>query len=121
MITISILALKNAVMASMADSRYVFTMVNEFLRQAGKPSLFNVQLVGSSKEAVINDPFSIKPDVTINEITEHQLIIIPSLIGDMKSSVYLNKEYAPWIAEQYKNGTEIASLCSGVFLLAYSG
>jgi transcriptional regulator GlxA family with amidase domain len=39
----------------------------------------------------------------------------------MKSSVYLNKEYVGWIADQYKNGTEIASLCTGAFLLAYSG
>ena len=122
MIAVSILALKNAVVASVADSRYVFSMVNEFLRQAGKPPLFKVQLIGLSKEAVVNDGvFSILPDATIHEAKDCNLIIIPSLMGDMKSSTYQNKEYAVWIAAQYKNGTEVASLCSGAFLLAYSG
>jgi len=122
MITVSILALKNAVLASIADSRYVFTMANEFLRQAKKPPLFKIQLIGISKEVPLNDGlFSLHPDVTLNEGNDTNLIIIPSLSGDMKSSVYLNKEYVGWIADQYKNGTEIASLCTGAFLLAYSG
>jgi hypothetical protein len=62
MITVSILALKNAVLASIADSRYVFTMANEFLRQAKKPPLFKIQLIGFSKEVPLNDGlFSLHP------------------------------------------------------------
>jgi transcriptional regulator GlxA family with amidase domain len=122
MITVSILALKNAVLASIADSRYVFMMVNEFLRQASKPPLFKIQLVGISKEVALNDGlFSLHPDFSLDEGKDANLIIIPSLSGDMKSAVYLNKDYVGWIAEQYKNGTEIASLCTGAFLLAYAG
>ena len=122
MITVSILALKNAVLASIADARYVFTMANEFLRQANKPPLFKVQLIGVSKEIVLQDGlFSIRPDLSMDEGKDANLIIIPSLSGDMKSSVYLNKDYVGWIADQYKNGTEIASLCTGAFLLAYAG
>jgi len=122
MITISILALQNAVMASIADARYVFTMVNEFLQQEGKASLFKVQLIGISKEIVLNDGlFSIHPDIELGSVKKSHLIIIPSLAGEMKSAVYLNKEFAQWIAIQYKNGAEIASLCTGAFLLAFSG
>ncbi len=122
MITISILALRNSVLASIADSRYVFTMVNQFLTQAGKKPLFYIQLVGNSRQIELNDGlFSIHPNVTFTEVKNSDLIIIPALTGDMISATHLNREYGHWIAQQYKNGVEIASLCSGAFLLAFSG
>jgi transcriptional regulator GlxA family with amidase domain len=71
---------------------------------------------------VVNDGvFSILPDLSIQDDATADLVIIPSMTGDMKSATYLNREFAAWIAQQYKNGTEVASLCSGAFLLAYSG
>lgn len=122
MITISILALRNSVMASIADTRNVFTMVNTFLAQAKLPPLFNVQLVGLGKDVKLNDGlFSIHPDLTLEAVTETDLIVIPSLAGDMMSATHVNREYAHWIAQQYKNGVEVASLCAGAFLLAFSG
>ena len=122
MITISILALQNAVLASIADSRYVFEIVNQFLIQAGKEPLFNIHLVGNSKQIQLNDGlFSIQPDTLLADARYHDLIIIPSLMGDMMSATHINREYGHWIARQYKNGVEIASLCSGAFLLAFSG
>jgi len=122
MITISILTLRNSVLASIADARYVFEMVNQFLVQAGKKSLFNIHLVGNSKQIQLNDGlFSIQPDKLLADAGNHDLIIIPSLMGDMMSATHINREYGHWIAQQYKNGVEIASLCSGAFLLAFSG
>jgi transcriptional regulator GlxA family with amidase domain len=122
MVNVSILALKNAVLASVADARYVFAKVNEFLEKLGKPPVFSVQLVGLTKEIKLsNGVFAIIPDVVMEEVQQTDLIIIPAMTGDMMSSVYLNKDYAPWIAQQYKRGTEVASLCVGTFLLAYSG
>jgi transcriptional regulator GlxA family with amidase domain len=122
MINISILALQNAVLASIADTRYLFTMVNDFLKQSGKPALFNVQLVSLWEEVKLhNGLFAIYPDVMLDKATQPHLIIIPSMTGDMIRATYWNREYVTWIAEQYKNGSEVASLCVGSFLLAYSG
>jgi transcriptional regulator GlxA family with amidase domain len=122
MITISILTLRNSVLASIADSRYVFTMVNQFLTQAGKKPLFTIQLAGNLKQVELNDGlFTIQPNVLLKDIKKSDLIIIPALTGDMMSATHINREYGHWIAQQYKNGAEIASLCSGAFLLAYSG
>ncbi|MBL0745914.1 GlxA family transcriptional regulator [Chryseolinea lacunae] len=122
MITISILALRNSVMASIADTRNVFSMVNAFLAQAQKPALFNIQLVGLGPEVTLNDGlFSIHPDLTLDRVTKTDLIIIPSLTGDMMSATHVNRDYAHWVAQQYKNGVEVASLCAGAFLLAFSG
>ncbi len=122
MITISILALKNAVLASVADSRYVFTKVNEFLQASGKPALFNIQLVGLSDDVKINDGlFSIHPDKLLKDVMQTDLIIIPAMTGDMMTATHLNRDYAIWIAQRYKDGAEVASLCVGAFLLAFSG
>jgi len=122
MINVSILTLKNAVIASIADCRYVFTTVNSFLAERGKEALFNVQLVGLTKEVKFNNgSFVIRADKLLHEVIENNLIIIPAVDGIMTASVHLNKEYAYWIAEQYKEGAEVASLSSGAFLLAFSG
>jgi len=122
MIHVSILALKNAVLASVADSKYVFTMVNHFLKQAGQPALFDVRLVGLSKEVDLdNGLFNIHPDVVTEDVKDTNLIIIPSFTGNVLSSTHLNKDYAIWIAQQYKRGAEVASLCTGAFLMAFSG
>lgn len=122
MITVSILILKNSVLASIADSRYVFEMVNQFLKEAGKKPLFKTQLVGTEKQVLLNDGlFSIQTEIALTDIKEHDLIIIPSLTGDMMSATHLNRQYGHWISQQYKDGVEVASLCSGAFLLAFSG
>lgn len=122
MINIAILTLKNAVLASVADTRQVFVVTNELLRQAGKPELFSVQLAGLWDEVKLNNGiFTVYPDVKIEDMNRADLIIIPAMQGDMITSTYLNKDYAAWIDQQYKNGAEVASLCVGAFLLAFTG
>jgi len=122
MITISILALRNAVMASIADSRHVFTTVNDFLKASGKPPVFKVQLVGTTAEVKLsNDLYVIRPDVLLSEVEDAGLIIVPAMTGDMMTATHLNRAYALWIAQQYKDGAEVASLCVGAFLVAFSG
>jgi len=38
-----------------------------------------------------------------------------------ESAIAANKDFAPWLTNQYKNGAEIAGLCNGSFLLASTG
>ena len=47
---ISILVPETAIVEAIADPRYMFTAVNQFLQAEGKSALFNVQLVGTKKE-----------------------------------------------------------------------
>lgn len=109
-------------MASIADSRNVFSMVNQFLQEAGRPPAFEVHLVGLSAEIRLNDGlFIIRPDLLADQVKQTDLIIIPSLSGDMMSAASLNNDFSHWIAAHYKNGAEVASLCVGAFLLACSG
>jgi transcriptional regulator GlxA family with amidase domain len=119
---VAILVPESSVIEAIADPRYLFTAVNQFLSFSGKPSLFNVKLVGLTKEVKLNDGvYSVHADMTIMDDFNPDLIIIPALFGDMKNAVLVNHSFIPWIQQQYNDGSEVASLCVGAFLLASTG
>ncbi|MFT3705601.1 MAG: helix-turn-helix domain-containing protein [Agriterribacter sp.] len=119
---ISILVPQDAVMASVVDPSTLFHGVNDFLQGAGKASLFNVQLVGMTKQVTLtNGQFSVHTDAVLKDIQKTDLIIIPALGGDLATTIKKNKELIPWIIDHYNKGTEVASLCIGAFLLAATG
>ncbi|GAB3415990.1 GlxA family transcriptional regulator [Niabella aquatica] len=119
---VSILVPENSVMQAIADPQYLFSAVNQFMAVSGKKPLFNVQLVGLKKEVKINDGyFSINTSQLLKDVKKTDLIIIPALLGDMKTAIKANRKILPWIKDQYNNGAEVASLCVGAFLLASTG
>ena len=116
---VTILVPETAVLAAIVDPRYMFTAVNEFLKSAGNPPLFNVQLVGLTDEVKLSDGlFSVHTNATLKNAKKSDLIIIPALSGNLDGAIKRNKEFLPWIVKQYKGGAEVASLCLGAFLLA---
>src|SRR3712207_8944454 len=54
----------------------------------------------------------------LSTIRNTDLILIPSLVHDYHKAMEGNKLLIDWIANQYKEGAEIASMCSGAFMLA---
>jgi transcriptional regulator GlxA family with amidase domain len=119
---VSILVPESSVMQAIADPQYLFTAVNQFLMAAGKPPLFDVELVGIKKEVKLNNGmFSVHTHRQLKEVKQTDLVFIPALFGDMSAAVAKNKAAVPWIVEQYNNGAEVASLCVGAFLLASTG
>ncbi len=88
----------------------------------GRPELFRISLVGLGEDVQLSDGlFTIRPNGQIYDDHRYDLIVIPPMTGDMIGATYLNKDYAGWVAKQYKNGAEVASFCVGAFLLAFSG
>ena len=119
---IAILVPVTAVIEAVADPRYAFTAINEFLKSTGEMPMFHVQLVGLSNDVRVADGlFTIHADATISTARQPDLIIIPALSGDLSRALHLNREFIPWIVQHYKAGTEVASLCIGAFLLAETG
>ncbi|GHB62479.1 GlxA family transcriptional regulator [Persicitalea jodogahamensis] len=119
---VSILVPESAVLEAVADPRYLFTAVNQFLQASGKPPFFRVRLVGMTREVKYhNGLFSVQTDQLLNEVDRTDLIIIPALFGDMKRGIQQNEALIPWIKQQYAKGAEVASLCVGAFLLASTG
>lgn len=119
---VSILIPHDAVMASIADPRIIFTGVNQFLEAAGKPPAFKVQLVGLTREVELhNGIFTVHADVLIQDVKKTDLVIVPAIGGDLKTAIKKNEGFLPWITNQYHKGAEVASLCIGAFLLASTG
>jgi len=108
--------------ANVAAAHQIFSHVNTFLEQAGKSRLFNIQLVGISKENKgMQGLVAIHPEALIGDITSTDLVIIPAIHGDIHPVLESNKDFVPWIRNMYNGGAEIASLCVGSFLLAKTG
>ncbi len=106
-------------LSNLEATHKMFNMANDFLLRMGREPLFKTQLVATHKDARLsNGIFTIIPDATIDEVKQTDLIIIPAIHGDYPKVVETNKEFIPWIVQQYKNGAEVASLCIGAFLLA---
>ncbi|WP_129714188.1 GlxA family transcriptional regulator [Pedobacter sp. SYP-B3415] len=119
---ISILIMPEAVPASIVDPRYMFTAVNGFLADRGLEPAFDVQMVGLTKEIPLNNgAFFVRTDALLKDIKKTDLIIVPALIADMDLALGNNKKVIPWIVKQHQAGAEVASLCSGAFLLASTG
>ncbi|QMW00603.1 GlxA family transcriptional regulator [Spirosoma foliorum] len=119
---ISILIPKGAILGSLEGTRQLFSEVNNFFKARGEDPLFKVQLVGLSKETPISGGlFTVHADLLIDDVEKADLIIIPALDGDLKTSIENNRDFIPWIIKQYENGAEVASLCLGAFLLASTG
>jgi transcriptional regulator GlxA family with amidase domain len=116
---IAILVPETAVVEAVADPRYMFTAVNEFFKSSGKQPVFNVQLVGLRKEVKVADGlFTIHTDALLQNANKPDLVIIPAISGNLENAIKLNQEFIPWIVDQYNNGSEVASLCLGAFILA---
>ncbi len=119
---VSILVPETAVLAAIDDPRHVFSQVNSFYKQAGKPDVFDIKFVGLSKEVKLHDSaFTVHADLLLDEVEKTDLIFIPAFVGDLKTAVEINKGFIPWLVEQREKGAEIVSLCVGAFLLAKTG
>ncbi len=109
-------------LSSIVGAYKIFTRANEYWKKIGGKELFTIQLAGLSRKVEFYEGlFTVKPHTNISAITKTNLIIIPSLNHNYQKAVKGNKALIDWIANQYKLGAEIASICTGAFMLASSG
>jgi transcriptional regulator GlxA family with amidase domain len=109
-------------LSSVAGSFEILTRANGYWQRIGNPSKMEVTVAGFTTELQLDHGlFSIHP-THIKNIKKADLIIIPSIANNgFENMIQQNAELIDWIREQYKNGAEIASICSGAFLLAATG
>ncbi len=109
--------------ACIVGAYQVFTEANNYLTRKNENAIFKIELVGATKNDYLkNNLFSVNHQVSINELDKTNLIVIPaSLIRCYETASKNNKILIDWLANQYKQGAEIASMCAGSFMLASSG
>jgi transcriptional regulator GlxA family with amidase domain len=110
------------ILSSVIGAYKILTTVNYTLAGAGKKPMFKVQMVGLTHEtSLYNGLFAVRPEALIGDVKKTDLIIIPAFQGDVGACLQQNMDYIPWIIEQHAQGAEVASLCTGAFLLASTG
>lgn len=108
-------------LVNIEGTHQIFSEVNVLRTAMGKAPLFTIQLVGLARETSQREGlFTVKPDCLVGDVKKTDLIIVPA-IYDLNSAATLNKEFIPWIVQQYNGGAEVASLCIGSFFLAATG
>lgn len=117
-----LIPLGHSSMVNIEGTYQIFSEVNGLLTEFGKEPIFDVHLVGLSKETrQTTGLFTVNPDTLIHDVVKTDLIIVPALFGDQQKAAERNREFIPWIIRQYTNGAEIASFCIGSFFLAATG
>jgi transcriptional regulator GlxA family with amidase domain len=109
-------------LSSIVGSYKIFSRANKYRKDRGGKELFKIELAGISKKVEYYDGlFTAHPHTHISAITKTNLVIVPSLNHNYHTAVKGNQPMIDWIEKQYKRGAEIASICTGAFLLAASG
>jgi transcriptional regulator GlxA family with amidase domain len=108
--------------SSIVGSYKIFTRANACRREKEGRDLFTIQLAGlSEKVDYYEGLFSVRPHSSLSAITRTNLILIPSLNHGYEKAVKENGPLIHWIHKQYGQGAEVASICTGAFLLAATG
>jgi transcriptional regulator GlxA family with amidase domain len=83
---------------------------------------FHVTTASADGRAVHCDgAIQIRPDVALSAVRKTDLIFIPTTGLSVDDAVERNAPVVPWLKRWRKRGTAIASVCSGVGLVAESG
>ena len=119
---ISILVLEGATLTSLDGTHQLFTRINDFLKYNGQKEFYSIDLVATKEQTTLNNGlYKIRATKTIDEKFKTDLIIIPIICGDFSKMNKANEVFTDWVKEQYRKGSEIASLCVGSFFLASTG
>lgn len=84
---------------------------------------FDVRLARAATVAPLQlGRFSIQIDEQLESITQADLIIVPALQGADASVIAENEDLIQWLIKMYcHRNTQLASVCTGAYLLAASG
>ncbi len=112
----------NSTIACIVGAYQIFTGANGYRETQGKKPLFKIETAGAGETSLfINGLLTIKPQVHISALKKTDLILIPSLTPAFEVALAGNILLIDWLRAQYKNGAEVASMCTGAFMLAASG
>lgn len=108
-------------LSSITGSLEILSRANAYWNERGNRPMLDIHIAGFEPELTVEAGFfTIHPE-NIRAIKRADLLIIPSLSSDYDKILVENSELIGWIREQYKSGAEIASICTGAFLLAATG
>ncbi|SFF00985.1 Transcriptional regulator GlxA family, contains an amidase domain and an AraC-type DNA-binding HTH domain [Chitinophaga sp. CF118] len=123
MIKLALLVTHKHRLISIAAILDVFDTVNSYYAAIQQPPFFNIQLVvPDNDERALLPSYEHYTSVNLSDADAADLVLIPAFVAeDLEQALAANCGFVPWIREQYRNKAEIASFCTGAFLLGATG
>jgi len=107
-------------LSTITGSLDILNSANAYWKRMGHKPMMEIRIGGFMTELKLSGGFFSVHPINLTEIKKTDLVIIPAVLYD-DNLAEENAELISWIREQYKNGAEIATMCSGAFLLASTG
>jgi transcriptional regulator GlxA family with amidase domain len=121
MIKLGIILTRQYRLLSVAAILDVFETVNGMYLKKNESSPFSITMI-SPNDSDPGDTFLSYPVCPAKDAKGLDLLMIPAFsTEDIKAAIKENADFIPWLKEQFSNGTEIATFCTGAFLLAATG
>lgn len=122
--SVTVLAMQNTMAATVTSPMDVFyqagVMWNFFNGKAVSP-YFDVRLVTSNgKPFRCLNGVRLVPDGSIHDVRKTDLIVVSSIL-DIDKVLMRQAEVVDWLKAMHGQGAHIATICSGVFVLAETG
>ena len=121
---ITILAIRNTIATTVMGPMDVFFQTGQLWNHINQMPLtpyFDVEIASQDGNPVkcLNNVL-IQPHRAVNDVSETDLILIPS-ITNIEKTIKYSTDILSWLKHHYLKGTRIASVCTGAFLLAQTG
>ncbi|MBK7864291.1 MAG: helix-turn-helix domain-containing protein [Archangiaceae bacterium] len=82
-----------------------------------------VSLVSGGKTRTVSAAggLQLKCELTLADVKRSDLVIVPALDPDVLEHLERNRAVVPWLKKAWLGGADVASACTGAFLLAEAG
>ena len=93
----------------------------DFPKAQGRP--IDVRLVSPGRSLTVTcaGKIRLRCGETTARVRRSSLVIVPALDGDLPELLAKNRAVVPWLRRLYMAGADVASVCTGAFLLGEAG
>jgi transcriptional regulator GlxA family with amidase domain len=119
---IAIIIHEDVTLSTVTGAMDMLIHTNNLYQHTGKPLPFKIVLACAQPQdnlITISSPYV--SYCTFAELKKPDLIIVPAFYGNRDEAFIKHRTIIDWIKDRYKNGSEVASLCSGIYFLAAAG
>jgi transcriptional regulator GlxA family with amidase domain len=120
---VAVLNFDTAVASAVAGPFDMFSRIRSLAENMGAKTkaVFEVDIV-NSRSLARNKPFRMIGNVVMNNKQRYDLVMIPAMhVDSIQHTLQQEAELIKWVQRQYDKGAEVASMCTGAFLLACTG
>src|SRR5262250_2338754 len=96
----------------------------ELTARLGRPGReITIELVaaGPSREVRCAAAVVLRCGASLADVRRSDLVVIPAVDPDVESHLAANRSVVPWLRRMFEAGADVASACTGAFVLAEAG